>query len=58
MRVPSLPDTAAATPLRVTIHDTPYGDVYRGKPERVTTHNYDLGELYRGVLAENLLPCQ
>jgi len=58
MRVPPLPDTAAATPLRVTIHDTPYGDVYRGKPERVTTHNYDLGELYRGVLAENLPPCQ
>ena len=58
MRLPALPDTAAATPLRVTIHDTPYGDVYRGGQERVTINAYDLGELYRGVLAENLPPCQ
>ena len=58
MRLPALPDTAAAAPLRVTIHDTPYGDVYRGGQERLTTNAYDLGEVYRGVLAENLPPCQ
>ena len=55
--VPPLPGDTSRTPLRLTISETTYGNVYRGGREELTRGRYDLAELYRGVLAEGLTRC-
>ena len=57
LAIPPLPTDVVATPLRVMISESTYGDVFRGDRERVTEGAYDLAELYRAVLAEGLRPC-
>lgn len=55
--VPPLPEAAVREPLRVTIHQTPYGNTHDGGREEVTRGVYDLAEMYRAVGAEGLKPC-
>jgi hypothetical protein len=52
-----IPDGTTASPLRIVISETRYGDTYRGGQAQLTRNAYDVAELYRGVLSEGLKPC-